>query len=193
MKALLPLPQARWSEDRGKDSVSRHQLVIERFRGEQIVVRLGGRVAEKRAELIGNHAAIARWRLKQALGDEDQFAIAQPPAGVDGPVAQDRCWAERGVATIRADVGAWLSRVPDKLRHTYNHESFAIAYLAEADPAAWERDHTWRVMNIMTSIHHALMLAAALKIRPHAKARLRLDGFDEPLAPPVQLVQLGSL
>lgn len=82
--------------------------------------------------------------------------------GVDGPVAQDRCWAERGMAAIKADVWTWLSRVPAKLRHTYNHESFAVAYLAEADPEAWQRDHTWRVMNVMTSIHHALMLAAAL-------------------------------
>lgn len=82
--------------------------------------------------------------------------------GMDGPVEQDRCWAERGVAEIRADVWGWLSRIPDKLRHTYNHESFAIAYLAEAEPAAWGRDHKWRVMNIMTSFHHALMLAAAL-------------------------------
>jgi hypothetical protein len=82
--------------------------------------------------------------------------------GINGPVAQDRCWAERGLAAIRRDPWTWLSRIPDKLRHTYNHESFAIAYLAEAEPAAWERDHKWRVMNIMTSFHHALMLAAAL-------------------------------
>lgn len=105
------------------------------------------------------------WNLAiSALSETGRFrplTAADGCVGVDGPVAQDRCWAERGVAAIRADVGAWLSRVPDKLRHTYNHESFAIAYLAEADPATWERDHTWRVMNVMTSLHHALMLVAA--------------------------------
>ncbi len=37
--------------------------------------------AELKAELM---------RLKQALGDEDQFAATQPPAGVDGPVARLR-------------------------------------------------------------------------------------------------------
>jgi arylsulfatase A-like enzyme len=37
--------------------------------------------AELKAELL---------RLKQALGDEDQFATTQPPAGVDGPVAKLR-------------------------------------------------------------------------------------------------------
>jgi arylsulfatase A-like enzyme len=37
--------------------------------------------AELKAELL---------RLKQALGDEDQFALEQPPSGVDGPVARLR-------------------------------------------------------------------------------------------------------
>jgi arylsulfatase A-like enzyme len=37
--------------------------------------------AELKAELV---------RLKQALGDEDQFATEQPPAGVDGPIARLR-------------------------------------------------------------------------------------------------------
>jgi 4-amino-4-deoxy-L-arabinose transferase-like glycosyltransferase len=90
------------------------------------------------------------------LTDEDGCAH------MDGPVAQDRCWAERGLAAIRRDPLTWLSRIPDKLRHTYNHESFAVAYLAEAEPAAWERDRKWRAMNLMTAFHHVLMLAAAL-------------------------------
>jgi 4-amino-4-deoxy-L-arabinose transferase-like glycosyltransferase len=84
--------------------------------------------------------------------------------GVDGPVAQDRCWRERGWAAIRQDPWTWLGRIPDKLRHTYNHESFAVAYIAEARPSEWDRDHTWRVMNVMTSLHHALMLAAAFGV-----------------------------
>lgn len=83
-------------------------------------------------------------------------------AGIDGPVEQDRCWAEIGAAAIQRDPAAWLGRIPDKLRHTYNHESFAIAYLAEAEPAAWSEPFKWRVMNVMTSIHHILMFAAAL-------------------------------
>jgi arylsulfatase A-like enzyme len=37
--------------------------------------------AELKAELL---------RLKQALGDQDQFALEQPPSGVDGPVARLR-------------------------------------------------------------------------------------------------------
>jgi hypothetical protein len=106
------------------------------------------------------------WNLAiSALSETGRFRALTAEDGctqIDGPVAQDRCWAERGVAAIRRDPWTWLSRIPDKLRHTYNHESFAVAYLAEAEPAAWDRDHKWRVMNIMTSFHHALMLAAAL-------------------------------
>jgi len=102
-----------------------------------------------------------------ALSETGRFRALTPEdgcVGVDGPVAQDRCWAQVGVTAIRADPWAWLSRIPDKLRHTYNHESFAVAYLAEAEPAAWDRDHKWHVMNVMTSIHHALMLAAAFGV-----------------------------
>jgi hypothetical protein len=100
-----------------------------------------------------------------ALSETGRFRPLTPEdgcAGIDGPVAQDRCWRDRGWDAIRADPWRWLSRIPDKLRHTYNHESFAVAYLAEAEPGDWEHDHTWHVMNVMTSLHHVLMLAAAL-------------------------------
>jgi hypothetical protein len=106
------------------------------------------------------------WNLAiSALSDTGRFRPLTPQdgcAGVNGSVAQDRCWAQVGWTQILRDPGRWLARIPDKLRHTYNHESFAVAYLAEAEPSEWERDHTWRVMNVMTAFHHALMLVAAL-------------------------------
>jgi 4-amino-4-deoxy-L-arabinose transferase-like glycosyltransferase len=100
-----------------------------------------------------------------ALSTTGRFRPLTPEdgcAGVDGPVAQDRCWGDVGLAAIERDPWTWLSRIPSKLSHTYNHESFAVAYLAEAQPGAWERDHEWRVMNVMTALHHLLMFAAAL-------------------------------
>ena len=100
-----------------------------------------------------------------ALSDTGRFRPLTPEdgcAGIEGPVAQDRCWGDRGWAQIRRDPWAWLAHIPDKLRHTYNHESFAVAYLAEAKPQEWERDHTWHVMNVMTGLHHLLMFVAAL-------------------------------
>ena len=106
------------------------------------------------------------WNLAiSALSETGRFRPLTPAdgcAGVDGPVAQDRCWADVGVAAIERDPWTWLSRIPRKLSHTYNHESFAVAYLAEAQPGAWERDHEWRVMNLMTAFHHLLMFVAAL-------------------------------
>jgi 4-amino-4-deoxy-L-arabinose transferase-like glycosyltransferase len=99
-----------------------------------------------------------------ALSETGRFRPLTPEdgcAGVDGPVAQDRCWRQRGWESIQENPWRWLSRIPDKLRHTYNHESFAVAYLAEAHGDEWKRDPTWRVMNTMTSLHHLLMLAAA--------------------------------
>jgi 4-amino-4-deoxy-L-arabinose transferase-like glycosyltransferase len=106
------------------------------------------------------------WNLAiSALSETGRFRPLTPAdgcAGVDGPVAQDRCWADVGVAAIERDPWTWLSRIPSKLSHTYNHESFAVAYLAEAQPGAWERDHEWRVMNLMTAFHHLLMFMAAL-------------------------------
>lgn len=102
-----------------------------------------------------------------ALSTTGRFRPLTPEdgcVGVDGPVAQDRCWRARGWDAIREDPWRWLGRIPDKLRHTYNHESFAVAYLAEAEPSEWERDHTWHVMNVMTSLHHLLMLAAAFGV-----------------------------
>jgi hypothetical protein len=115
---------------------------------------------------IGALSETGRWR---ALTPEDGCA------GIEGPVAQDRCWAERGWSAIRADTLAWLARVPDKLRHTYNHESFAVAYLAEAEPEKWERDRKWRAMNWMTLFHHALSLAAAFGAISSLPLRRLLD------------------
>lgn len=106
------------------------------------------------------------WNLAiSALSETGRFRPLTPAdgcAGVEGPVAQDRCWAEVGLAAIERDPWTWLSRIPRKLSHTYNHESFAVAYLAETQPVTWEREREWRVMNVMTALHHVLMFVAAL-------------------------------
>jgi hypothetical protein len=81
---------------------------------------------------------------------------------VTGQVQQDRCWAEVGKRRILEHPGHWLSLIPLKLRHTYNHESFAAGYLGEANPEAWPepRRAWWRQR--MTIFHHLLMLGTAL-------------------------------
>ncbi len=106
------------------------------------------------------------WNLAiSALSETGRFRPLTPEDGchgIDGPVAQDRCWAQVGAAAIRRDPEQWLSRIPLKLSHTYNHESFAIAYLAEARPGTWDEQQKWRLMNVMTAFHHVLMGVALL-------------------------------
>ncbi len=48
---------------------------------------------------------------------------------VTGQVQQDRCWADAGMAHIRAQPWRWLSLAPKKLGFTFDHESFPIGYL----------------------------------------------------------------
>jgi Dolichyl-phosphate-mannose-protein mannosyltransferase len=81
---------------------------------------------------------------------------------VTGQVQQDKCWAEVGKRRILENPGRWLGLIPLKLRHTYNHESFAPGYLGEANPESWPeaRRAWWREK--MTIFHHLLMLGSTL-------------------------------
>jgi 4-amino-4-deoxy-L-arabinose transferase-like glycosyltransferase len=104
------------------------------------------------------------WNLAiSALSETGRFRPLTPEDGcrdVITPVAQDRCWGRIGWQRIEEDPWAWLAKVPDKLRHTYNHESFAVAYLAEANPTFWFPERKFRAMNLNTGFHHLLMLVA---------------------------------
>jgi hypothetical protein len=83
---------------------------------------------------------------------------------VTGQVQQDRCWRKIGVATIERDVGAWLSLIPRKLGHTFDHESFAIEYLREADPLSWPEHRRIAARHLLTLLHRMLLVAAALGV-----------------------------
>lgn len=101
-----------------------------------------------------------------AVTDTGRFTALKAEWGCPGPgqVQQDRCWGEVGRRKIAEDPLRWLSMMPRKLAHTYNHESFAVGYLAEADPAAWPdaRKDRWR--SLLTVFHHLLMFASALSL-----------------------------
>lgn len=81
---------------------------------------------------------------------------------VTGQVQQDRCWAEVGLERIRKDPLTWLSRAPLKLEQTYNHESFAIEYLREADPHTWNEARRTAGRELLTFFHRLLLVFAAL-------------------------------
>ncbi len=83
---------------------------------------------------------------------------------VTGQVQQDRCWAEVGRRTILADPAAWLAKAPKKLGHTFDHESFPVEYLREADPASWPEARRVAGRQLLTGFHRLLLVAAALSV-----------------------------
>lgn len=81
---------------------------------------------------------------------------------VTGQVQQDRCWAEVGRAAVLRDPIRWVRLIPEKLSQTYDHESFAIEYLREADPQAWPEGRRVAGRALFSAFHQILLVAAAL-------------------------------
>jgi len=102
-----------------------------------------------------------------ALGDTGRFDTLRASDGcpiVTGQVQQDRCWGEVGRARIKADPVRWLGLVPKKLGHTFDHESFPIEYLREADPERWPEARRVAGRGLLTLFHRLLLVAAALSV-----------------------------
>ncbi|HEV8551230.1 MAG TPA: glycosyltransferase family 39 protein [Polyangiaceae bacterium] len=83
-------------------------------------------------------------------------------AVVSGQVQQDDCWRKVGEAKILENPGRWLALVPKKLEQTYNHESYAVEYLHEADPAVWTEPRRVAGRELLTFFHRLLLVVAAL-------------------------------
>jgi 4-amino-4-deoxy-L-arabinose transferase-like glycosyltransferase len=83
-------------------------------------------------------------------------------AVVTGQVQQDDCWRKVGTAKILANPGHWLGLIPSKLEQTYNHESYAVEYLHEADPGVWTEPRRVAAREFLTLFHRLLLVAAAL-------------------------------
>jgi 4-amino-4-deoxy-L-arabinose transferase-like glycosyltransferase len=81
---------------------------------------------------------------------------------VTGQVQQDRCWQRQGLAWIRAEPARWLALVPKKLGFTFDHQSFAVGYLGEADPTAWPEPRRATFRKWLAVTGRALLVAAAL-------------------------------
>lgn len=123
-----------------------------------------------------------------ALTDTGRFTTLRAEDGcrdVTGQVDQDKCWGRVGRKLIFSDPVAWLKRVPKKLEQTYNHESFAVGYLAQAQPELWPESRRDRFRSVVTVFHHLLMFGAALGtvawVIPRSRAtrvvRLAAPGF----------------
>ena len=104
-----------------------------------------------------------------------------------GQVAQDRCWRIEGTSWIMTDPGRWLALIPKKLGFTFDHESFPVGYLGEANPGAWpeERRAWWR--GFLSTTHRALLTAAALAFVALPSSLRRREGRA------AAIVQIGAL
>jgi 4-amino-4-deoxy-L-arabinose transferase-like glycosyltransferase len=83
---------------------------------------------------------------------------------VTGQVQQDNCWAHVGWEKIKESPGHWLSLAPKKLAQTFDHESFAVEYVHEADPGAWPDERREAARGLLTAAHLGVLAAAALSI-----------------------------
>lgn len=100
-----------------------------------------------------------------AISDTGRFDTLRAAHGcpiVTGQVQQDRCWAAVGRARIKADPWRWIGLMPKKLGHTFDHESFPIEYLREADPRSWPESRRVAGRGLLTLFHRLLLVAAAL-------------------------------
>jgi len=103
-------------------------------------------------------------------------------AVVTGQVQQDRCWRDRAIEVIAEDPIRWLSLIPKKLGHTFDHESYPIEYLREADPDRWPEPKRVQGRATLSFFHRALLTAAAFSVVAFAIGVSRR-----------KLVQMGAL
>jgi 4-amino-4-deoxy-L-arabinose transferase-like glycosyltransferase len=94
---------------------------------------------------------------------------------VTGQVQQDDCWAEIGWRKIKDDPLRWLAKAPKKLAQTFNHESFAVGYVSEADPGAWPPQRREAARGLLTLAHLGLLAAAALSIIAPPLGRMKRE------------------
>jgi hypothetical protein len=83
---------------------------------------------------------------------------------VTGQVQQDHCWMDEGIRWIKASPGRWLSLIPKKLSYTFDHESFPMGYLGEADPARWPEARKAVGRDVLSVSHRILLAVAALGV-----------------------------
>jgi len=81
---------------------------------------------------------------------------------VTGQVQQDRCWLRLGMSWIATEPERWLALMPKKLGFTFDHESFPVGYLGEADPRAWPEERKVRARGLLSWTHRLVLIAAPL-------------------------------
>lgn len=110
-----------------------------------------------------------------ATGRFDELRGSDGCADVAGDVAVDRCWWATARAQIDRDPARFLALLPKKWSYTFDHQAFAIASFAEAEPARWPegRRRTWmRALAIVEDIVLAFAaLGAVTRVFPSGRPR----------------------
>jgi hypothetical protein len=104
----------------------------------------------------------------RATGRFETLRASDGCAVVTGQVQQDACWRDLAIATIRSEFGRWIGLIPKKLGFTFDHESFPIEYLHEADPDRWSEDRRRAGRAFLTGAHRLLLTFAAVGVMPLA-------------------------
>jgi hypothetical protein len=102
----------------------------------------------------------------RATGRFETLRSSDGCAVVTGQVQQDACWRDLAIETIKRDPTRWLGLVPKKLGFTFDHESFQVEYLHEADPDRWPEERRRAGRALLSGAHRMLLTAASLAIVP---------------------------
>ncbi len=140
----------------------------------------------------------AGWNLAiGALTDTGRFRTLRAADGcpvVTGQVQQDRCWRDVGLRVIRENPKHFIATAPLKLAQTFDHESFVIEYLHEADPAGWPDAVRQRGRELLSAFHRALLVTARCGVVAAVRWRNRRSlGFVVQAALTLGLAALSSV
>jgi len=100
----------------------------------------------------------------RATGRFETLKAADGCPIVTGQVQQDRCWLDEGLGWIKEDPIRWIGLMPQKLSFTFDHESFPMGYLGEADPVRWPEARRAMGRDVLSTLHRLLLGLAALGV-----------------------------
>ncbi|MCC6644161.1 MAG: glycosyltransferase family 39 protein [Polyangiaceae bacterium] len=111
----------------------------------------------------------------RATGRFDTLRATDGCPVVTGQVQQDRCWAGVGARQIREAPLRWLSLVPKKLSHTFDHASFPMGYLGESDPGRFDEATKEKGRRWLGAAHAALLALATAGALGWSSSRRRVS------------------
>jgi hypothetical protein len=106
----------------------------------------------------------------RATGRFETLRSSDGCAVVTGQVQQDACWRDVALRTIRDNPVRWLGLIPKKLGYTFDHESFPVEYLHEADPDRWPEERRRFGRALLTAAHCVLLTFAVFIATPFTRS-----------------------